>query len=139
MDATPRAPRPRNRIDLTNQRFGELTARERLPKIEGTQGERWLCDCSCGKQTAVRVKDLTNSNTRSCGHLTGRARKDPEVPHRAADLYPAIKDAVWEALKAGDAVPHAKLRAEYRGRLSHGTYYRYVHRAVDAFAAREPA
>lgn len=77
-------------------------------------------------------------NTRSCGHLSGRPRQAPDQPHRAADLFPEIQAAVWRALEAGKTVPHGELRALYKNKLSHGTYYRYVHRAVAAFEAAKP-
>lgn len=127
--------RPRNRLDLSGLTFGLLTARERMPKQPGTQGERWLCDCQCGRQTVVRTKDITSNNTRSCGHLTGRPRPSPEVPHRAANVYDEIRATVWSAMRQDVPIPHAEMRAKYKGSLSHGTYYRYVHRAMRAFGS----
>jgi hypothetical protein len=138
MDEHPRQRRPRNRIDLSGQTFGHLTALERVPKEVGVQGEKWLCRCSCERKTIVRVKDLRHHNTRSCGHLTGRPRVAPDQPHRAAELYPEIEVAVHAALKAGSLVPHGELRGRYKGRLSHGTYYRYVHRAELSYQAAGP-
>jgi hypothetical protein len=133
MDQPVRPRRPRNRLDLCGRVFGHLTAKERLPKLLGSQGERWLCACSCGRETVVRVKDLTHSNTRSCGHLTGRPRETADQPHRAALLYPEIMVAVHAALRGGLEVPRAELRAKYRDQLSHGTFYRFVAKAVDAW------
>jgi hypothetical protein len=139
MDNAIRPRRPRNRIDLTGQVFGELTARVRLPKEPGTQGEKWLCECSCGRTTNVRVKDLSHHNTKSCGHLTGRPRVAPDQPHKAADLFPEIEAAVHAALRDGRDIPRSGLRAQYRGKLSHGTYYRFVLKAQESFAARPQA
>lgn len=136
MEDQPQARRQRNRIELTDQTFGHLTALKRAPKEEGVQGEKWLCLCSCGRQTVVRVKDLTSHNTRSCGHLTGRPRMAPDQPHRAANVYPEIEAAVHAALEAGAVVPHAELRGRYKDQLSHGTYYRYVHKAELIFRGR---
>lgn len=49
------------REDLTNQRFGTLTARE-------PAGPHWLCDCDCGRTRVVSVGDLHRYGDRStCG------------------------------------------------------------------------
>lgn len=55
-------------IDRTNQVFGELTVRKYL-------GNRvWECECSCGKMVKVNTGDLTSGNTKSCGHMRGKAK-----------------------------------------------------------------
>lgn len=53
------------RIDLTNRRFGRLTAQ--WPA--GIQRKRivWLCLCDCGNLTFVQALHLPNGHTRSCG------------------------------------------------------------------------
>ena len=60
--------------NLKNEEFGKLTIISRI------DDEKWLCKCSCGKETQVRVYDLESGNTHSCGcarkqeitDLTGR-------------------------------------------------------------------
>lgn len=54
--------------DVTGQQFSCLTAVEPLPKTKGG-ATTWLCLCSCGKYTNVRVDKLLSSHTKSCGHL----------------------------------------------------------------------
>ena len=55
-------------IDLTGQRFGQLTVLSREPS--GKQGAAWLCkcDCGCGKKT-VCGKSLRSGGTKGCGCL----------------------------------------------------------------------
>lgn len=54
-------------IDLTGQRFGKLTA---IEKVDGPgTGAWWLCKCDCGRETAARATHLKSGNIRSCGCL----------------------------------------------------------------------
>ena len=51
--------------DLTNQKFGKLTA---LYKCEVKNGiSYWICQCECGFYTKVRCTHLTNNNVITCG------------------------------------------------------------------------
>jgi hypothetical protein len=130
----------RQRLDLTDRRFGLLVARVRLEKLPGTQGERWQCDCDCGLQTVVRVKDLSSGNTKSCGHLTNRARRVLDEPHRAGEpgLYPALQTAVWEILEAGGSLRAEGLRRQFDGRTSRSTLYRLIRKASLEWEDRHP-
>lgn len=53
--------------DLTNQKFGHLTA----IKDSGQRGHNrtviWLCQCDCGNQIFARSDELTTGHTQSCG------------------------------------------------------------------------
>lgn len=52
--------------DLTGQQFGELTALS--PTEERRNGcVVWLCQCSCGNQTAIDSNSLISGSTQSCG------------------------------------------------------------------------
>ena len=53
-------------IDLAGQRFGRLTALERLDERSG-RSYLWRCRCDCGRETKVRASALTSGNTTSCG------------------------------------------------------------------------
>ena len=59
-------------LDLTNQKFSELTAL-RLYSQRDTHGRYWLCRCSCGQEIAVRASNLISGHTKSCG----RHRRKP--------------------------------------------------------------
>jgi hypothetical protein len=53
--------------DISNQKFGKLTAIERVVKNNTTY---WKCLCDCGAWTTVRMSDLTRTKragTKSCG------------------------------------------------------------------------
>lgn len=129
----------RQRLDLTDREFVRLVARRRLPKLPGTQGERWSCDCACGNTTVVRVKDLMSGNTRSCGCLTNRARKVADEPHRApggATLYAEVEAAVFAARAAGKGVRNDGVRGHFDGRTSRSSLYRLIRRASTTYALR---
>lgn len=56
--------------DLTGQRFSELTVIARAgSSIYPSRIAKWLCRCSCGKETVVYGTVLRNGQTRSCGHI----------------------------------------------------------------------
>lgn len=53
------------KLDLTGQVFGQLTA---LYSSEKQGGEyTWVCQCTCGNETRVKVSNLRNGHTKSCG------------------------------------------------------------------------
>ena len=54
-------------LDLTNQKFGKLTAIEKLPNKNGKT--YWLCKCDCGNYTQVQTSHLTTKKIQSCGCL----------------------------------------------------------------------
>ena len=53
-------------LDLTNKRFGKLTA---LVRVENNrQGKAvWSCLCDCGNYCIVNTSELTRGRTASCG------------------------------------------------------------------------
>lgn len=55
--------------DLTNQRFGLLTAKEYIPagSTKGQSRSKWKCICDCGNIIEVDTTNLTTGNTTSCG------------------------------------------------------------------------
>lgn len=63
------------RIDLTNQRFGSLTAIEIAPPFIQPSGKKvsaWKCQCDCGGETIVDATNLRNGNTNSCGCIKSK-------------------------------------------------------------------
>lgn len=55
--------------DLTQKRFGHLTALKRVekPKELKSHGAYWLCKCDCGKEKIIMGKSLRSGHTLSCG------------------------------------------------------------------------
>ena len=53
--------------DLTNQKFGKLTALELFYKNNKVY---WHCQCECGKFTDVPTNTLLSGRTQSCGCIT---------------------------------------------------------------------
>ena len=60
-------------IDITNRKFGNLTAKFLLPERKNKQ-RVWHCECDCGNEIDVIQGCLTNNNTKSCGCLRSRPK-----------------------------------------------------------------
>lgn len=109
----------RNRINLSNLRFGRLVARE-LIAVNG-RSSRWLCVCDCGKQKEIRAAELRNGNTKSCGCiareiLSERAKKGINRSHGQS------KTKTWYAWM------NMKMRCRNQNRHD---YSRYGGRGID--------
>ena len=63
--------------DITNQKFGRLTAKEVVRTVPG-KGSIWRCECECGGEKEVPAAYLLNGHTRSCGCINAerQARLD---------------------------------------------------------------
>lgn len=68
-------------IDLTGQRFGELTALSRCNSVDGSTRSSWNCRCSCGTTTVVRTSNLRSGNTRGCTHCKGKRVSEARRTH----------------------------------------------------------
>lgn len=55
--------------DITGNRYGRLVAIRRYSH-EPNGKSYWLCKCDCGKETIVKIDNLTNGHTKSCGCLS---------------------------------------------------------------------
>lgn len=53
-------------VDLTGQRFGQLTVLHRGPN-DGSGKARWYCRCDCGRETLVSRSNLKSGNIKTCG------------------------------------------------------------------------
>lgn len=59
-----------NTIDITNQKFGKLTALRRT-ETQNSKGEwLWECKCECGNIRLIPTSNLTSGKTQSCGCRT---------------------------------------------------------------------
>lgn len=57
-----------NAIDITNQKFGKLTAIKPIGTAE-YGGVLWECKCECGNTHIVEYSNLIHGNVKSCGCL----------------------------------------------------------------------
>lgn len=55
-------------VDLTGQKFGRLTAIERVGR-DSCNHALWKCLCDCGNYTTAGSNSLKSGNTKSCGCL----------------------------------------------------------------------
>ena len=53
-------------IDLTGQRFGNLTVLERMPETQDRYC-LWRCRCDCGGEILVNTKRLKRGTVTNCG------------------------------------------------------------------------
>lgn len=61
-------------IDLTGQKFGQLTVLKRDIKQQSKQ-VYWICQCDCGNIKSVAGNNLKNGNVQSCGCLRKQKAK----------------------------------------------------------------
>ena len=54
--------------NISGQQFGRLVAIERVG-ADKTGHATWRCQCNCGNQKIVRMRDLRNGSIQSCGCL----------------------------------------------------------------------
>ena len=73
--------------DLTNQKFGKLTATEYLGR-RGTQS-MWKCICDCGTVHICNSSNLVEGKVRSCGcsYVIASARRRKKRPTSVALKY----------------------------------------------------
>ena len=58
--------------DLTGQKFGRLTAIERVSGNSSNNKVRWKCKCDCGNEVIVLSNSLLTDHTKSCGCWTSQ-------------------------------------------------------------------
>lgn len=54
--------------DLIGKQFGHLTVIAKSKKRDKGGNYYWVCQCDCGKKTAVKTALLTRGDVTSCGH-----------------------------------------------------------------------
>ena len=53
-------------VDITGERYGKLIAIRYVGRSNSKQS-LWLCKCDCGNETTVRLSNIRNGHTKSCG------------------------------------------------------------------------
>jgi hypothetical protein len=81
-------------IDISNQKFGRLTAIEKSTNICGKTA--WKCVCDCGNIAYVTTSNLTCNRIRSCGCIKQEMLMKRNITHnqRHTQLY-----EVWKSIK----------------------------------------
>ena len=55
------------RIDLTNQKFGKLTALYPIYSGDKNKHTKWVCKCDCGNIVSIDMGNLRSGKSQSCG------------------------------------------------------------------------
>lgn len=100
------------KIDLTGERFGRLTAIEEAPKVVYGKGTktRWYCRCDCGRTTIATSNNLREGRIISCGC----AKKDNA--HKTHGLSNSRLFSIWENMKARCKYSSVECFKHYGGR-----------------------
>lgn len=98
-------------LDLTNKKFGKLTALERISSKNNKVV--WKCLCDCGKITYVLTTNLTCGRTKSCGCLKDEKLIQRSTKHnqRHTKLY-----EIWKSMKQRCFNPNNSSFHRYGGR-----------------------
>lgn len=105
------------KYDLSNQKFGELTALFRVLIDTESRSAYWLCRCSCGNETVVVSSFLRSGHTTSCGCM--RYEKMAST-HRKL-LEAGEKFGRWMILYVLPMKAGSKLGTEYMCQCDCGT------------------
>ena len=123
-------------IDLTEQRFNMLVAKEHL--YRGV----WLCECDCGNTTEVASYDLRNNRVVSCG-CAKESSKENELFNCITKIYSGkviknIKDII-NPYELDIYIPEFKLAIEFNGDYWHSTIYKdkYYHQNKTITCAKQ--
>lgn len=102
--------------NLTNKRFGRLTALKRTEKRKNGYIV-WRCICACGKITTVTVGNLKSGNTKSCGCLRQDVIKKIKYKHGdcCGDLMTRLYK-IWDSMKTRCYSPTNKDYKNYGAR-----------------------
>lgn len=96
MAKTNSAPKKGRYIDLAGQKFGKLTAIERIDHItaKGNVIKKWKCECDCGsgKEVLATTTELRNGSKKSCGCVPGETRSmSKEDVSKWDELYQYVR------------------------------------------------
>lgn len=65
----------KNRLDISGQKFGKLTALYPTERKNTSGSIVWRCRCDCGNEVDVSVAELRKGNNKSCGCLKEASQK----------------------------------------------------------------
>lgn len=77
--------------DLTGLVFGRLTVLGLSPKENKSDPKKWLCKCSCGKETSVLTSSLNNGKTTSCGCYNSEVTSELNTINLVGKIFGFLK------------------------------------------------
>lgn len=95
--------------EMAGLQFGRLAVLSLAPSRG--RGARWLCLCSCGKQTVVRGGALRSGGTKSCGCI-----KKENGAKRTHGMSGTVTHNAWRAMNQRCHSPNHPNFAHYGGR-----------------------
>ena len=103
-------------IDLTGQRFGRLTVKQRGSNAKDGRIQ-WICICDCGAPIEVRSYALKGGHTKSCGCFRLEVLKRANTIHGHVFKYLVSSTYItWLNMKARCTNPNADNYKHYGGR-----------------------
>lgn len=96
------------RKDIAGQVFGKLTA-VKVDYVDKNKTYWWVCRCSCGNLTSVKIAQLRNGDTSSCGCSRSKPRKHGLCDTKAYKIWTGIKGRCYN--------PHNSEYRNYGGRI----------------------
>lgn len=99
------------KLDITNQKFGKLTA----ISFDYTKNNQsyWKCLCECGNGKTIRLGDLRGNYTKSCGCLHKERASKASKTH---GLTNSTEYRIWQAIKTRCLNPNSNQYKDYGGR-----------------------
>ena len=98
-------------IDITNQRFGQLVALQRVGSNK--QGATWRCRCDCGQETIAACATLTAGKSASCGHGRWIKFRERNFKHGGSKTKTYL---IWKSMLQRCRNPRKKDYKWYGGR-----------------------
>lgn len=103
-------------INLMGQQFGRLTIIQ-CDKRSKSGNYKWLCKCSCGKDTIVSNNNLKNGHTKSCGCLNADLLRTRATKHGHCKKGKVSRTYYcWHSMIKRCTKPNNKAYKNYGGR-----------------------
>lgn len=103
------------RLDLSGQRFGRLTALSFCGAARGNS--QWRCQCDCGSYCIVQLGNLRSGHTKSCGCDRSSATRNQFVTHgHTTDRVATRTYKAWSHAKSRCNNPADHKYVDYGGR-----------------------
>ena len=114
----------RNKIDLTNRKFGKLIAIRRSER----DNHKWVCKCECGGVTEVSTAKLTSGHTISCGCINSKGElaircylDKTKIQYEQQKEFNSLIGIGGRNLSYDFYIPNKNILIEYQGQFHDGT------------------